>query len=52
MRLNTIHNLAFYADLMRDSREAIERKNFAEWKEEVVRGQEADAEDQESGDSD
>jgi queuine tRNA-ribosyltransferase len=43
MRLNTIHNLAFYADLMRASREAIERENFAAWKEAVIRDQESGA---------
>ncbi|NEN74762.1 tRNA guanosine(34) transglycosylase Tgt [Pelistega sp. NLN82] len=32
-RLNTLHNLAYYLNLMKEIREAIEQGNFAQWKE-------------------
>jgi queuine tRNA-ribosyltransferase len=32
LRLNTIHNLHYYAELMRQARQAIEAGTFAAWK--------------------
>jgi queuine tRNA-ribosyltransferase len=36
LRLNTIHNLHYYAELMRQAREAIEAGTFAAWKVECL----------------
>ena len=36
LRLNTIHNLHYYADLMRQARQAIEAGAFAAWKAECL----------------
>ncbi|MBI2113956.1 MAG: tRNA guanosine(34) transglycosylase Tgt [candidate division NC10 bacterium] len=36
LRLNTIHNLHYYADLMRQARQAIEAGTFAAWKAECL----------------
>ncbi|MBN2497586.1 MAG: tRNA guanosine(34) transglycosylase Tgt [Deltaproteobacteria bacterium] len=38
MRLNTLHNLYFYAELLREARRAILRGDYAAWSAEVMRG--------------
>ena len=43
-RLNTIHNLHYFQDLMREIRQAIRAGNFAEFSEELYRMQSHDAE--------
>ena len=35
-RLNTLHNLTFYQDLMRSAREAIERGSWSSWRDAVL----------------
>jgi queuine tRNA-ribosyltransferase len=40
-RLNTLHNLTFYQDLMRGAREAIRQRRFAAWRDAVLAGVES-----------
>ena len=36
-RLNTLHNLAFYLQIMQEMRDAIEENRFAEWQEQFAK---------------